>query len=75
MARLLKITGEKSPNMTQIESGNIQLTIIPADPKEILLYALNATKTQADQKHLNFEINCPKIYQKYRPTAKRPPGC
>lgn len=57
-SRLLKITGELL-NMTQIESGNIQLTIIPADPKEILLYAINATKTQADQKHLKFEINCP----------------
>jgi len=57
-SRLLKITGEML-NMTQVESGNIQLTILPSDPKEILWYAINATKTQADQKQIRFEINCP----------------
>ncbi|MBK8243208.1 MAG: HAMP domain-containing protein [Saprospiraceae bacterium] len=56
--RLLKITGELL-NMTQIESGNIQLSILPSDPKEILLFAIHATQTQADQKHIQFEINCP----------------
>lgn len=56
--RLLKITGELL-NMTQVESGNIQLTILPSDPKEILWYAINATKTQAEQKQIRFEINCP----------------
>jgi signal transduction histidine kinase len=45
--------------MTQIESGNIQLTIIPADPKEIVLYAIKSTKIQADQKQVKFEIICP----------------
>ncbi|MBC7426763.1 MAG: HAMP domain-containing protein [Bacteroidia bacterium] len=57
-SRLLKITGELL-NMTQVESGNIQLSILPSDPKEILWYAINATKTQADQKQIQFEINCP----------------
>lgn len=56
--RLLKITGELL-NMTQVESGNIQLTILPADPKEILQYSINATKTQAEQKQIKFEISCP----------------
>ncbi len=56
--RLLKFTGELL-NMTQIESGNIQLSILPSDPKEILLFAIHATQTQADQKHIHFEINCP----------------
>jgi len=56
--RLLKITGELL-NMTQVESGNIQLSILPADPKEILLYAINATQTQADQKQIKFNIECP----------------
>jgi NtrC-family two-component system sensor histidine kinase KinB len=51
--RLLKITGELL-NMTQVESGNIQLSILPSDPKEILLYAVNATKTQAEQKQISF---------------------
>ncbi|MFN4147825.1 MAG: ATP-binding protein [Runella sp.] len=56
--RLLKITSELL-NISQVESGNIQLTILPTDPKEILLSALHATKTQADQKQINFEINYP----------------
>ena len=56
--RLLKITGELL-NMTQVESGNIQLTIMPSDAKEILQYAINATKTQAEQKHIKMELTCP----------------
>lgn len=56
--RLLKITGELL-NMSQVESGNIQLSILPSDPKEILQYAVKATKTQADQKQIQFEIKCP----------------
>jgi len=56
--RLLKITGELL-NMTQVESGNIQLSILPNDPKEILLYAVNATKTQAEQKHITLKITSP----------------
>lgn len=56
--RLLKITGELL-NMTQVESGNIQLSILPTDPKEMLLYAINANKTQAEQKHINIELACP----------------
>ncbi len=54
--RLLKITGELL-NMTQVESGNIQLSILPTDPKEMLDYAINANKTQAEQKEIKFEIN------------------
>ncbi len=56
--RLLKITGELL-NMSQVESGNIQLSIQQADPKEILLYAVSTTKTQADQKQITFELDCP----------------
>ncbi len=56
--RLLKITAELL-NMTQVESGNIQLTIQTANPLEIVQYALNATQTQADQKHIVFKIDCP----------------
>lgn len=61
--RLLKITGELL-NMTQVESGNIQLSILPSDPKEILFYAMNATKTQADQKQITFEWSCPENVSK-----------
>jgi two-component system, NtrC family, sensor histidine kinase KinB len=56
--RLLKITSELL-NMTQLESGNIQLSILPSDIKEILQYAANATKTQAEQKKITFKIESP----------------
>lgn len=56
--RLLNITGELL-NMTQVESGNIQLSILPSDPKEIMQYAINATKTQADQKQIQLQLSCP----------------
>lgn len=62
--RLLKITSELL-NMTQVESGNIQLSIFPADPAEILQFAINATKTQAEQKQIKIETaveeNLPKV--------------
>ncbi|MBK8485583.1 MAG: HAMP domain-containing protein [Saprospiraceae bacterium] len=54
--RLLKITGEML-DMTQVESGNIQLSIFPTSAKEILLDAIHATKIPADQKQIKFEIN------------------
>lgn len=56
--RLLKITGELL-NITQVESGNIQLSIHPAEPKDIVIYAINATKTQAEQKQIRFKTNWP----------------
>ncbi len=56
--RLLKITGELL-NMTQVESGNIQLSLMPVDPKEILTYAVNSNKVQAEQKNIKLEISCP----------------
>jgi NtrC-family two-component system sensor histidine kinase KinB len=49
--RLLKIVGELL-NLSQVETGNIQLNIQPSDPIKILNYALDAIKTQADQKHV-----------------------
>ncbi|HLO53778.1 MAG TPA: ATP-binding protein [Saprospiraceae bacterium] len=59
-SRLLKITGELL-NMTQVDSGNIQLTILPCDPKKILSTAIDATQTQADQKLIKFEVTSPDI--------------
>lgn len=56
--RLLRITGELL-NMTQVESGNIQLNILPSSPKEILQYAINANKVQAEQRHIEMEVVCP----------------
>lgn len=56
--RLLKITGELL-NMTQVESGNIQLTVLPIDIREVVSYAIDAVQTQADQKHVRFELQQP----------------
>ncbi len=63
VTRLLKITGELL-DMTQVESGNIHLTILPTDSRDILDYALKATKTQAEQKHIKFSIDCPQSISK-----------
>lgn len=57
-SRLLKITGELL-NMSQVESGNIQLSILPSDISEIVQYAIQATQTQAAQKQVKFDIDCP----------------
>lgn len=56
--RLLKITTELL-NMTQVESGNIQLAIIPTYPSDILKYAANATKMQAELKNIKLDIKVP----------------
>ena len=52
--RLLKITAELL-NMTQVESGSIQLAVTPSDPKEIMDYAINANRTAAEQKQIRLE--------------------
>lgn len=61
--RLLKITGELL-NMTQVESGQIELGIIPSEPTEILRYAIKANKTQADEKKIELAVTAPKIISK-----------
>ncbi len=53
--RLLKIVGELL-NLSQVETGNIQLNIQPSDPKKILQYAIEAVKTQAEQKKIDLKI-------------------
>ena len=56
--RLLKITGELL-NMTQVETGSIQMSVLPSSPKEIVEYAVSANKTAAEDKHIKLEINIP----------------
>ena len=56
--RLLNLTGELL-NMAQVESGQIQLTLQPVTPFEIIDYAINALRTQADQKHLHIDLSVP----------------
>jgi signal transduction histidine kinase/HAMP domain-containing protein len=55
---LLKIISELL-NLTQIETGNIQLNIMPANLNDILNYALNTNKPLAEQKKISFEVNVP----------------
>lgn len=62
-ARLLKITGELL-NMTQVESGSIQLNTMPSEVSEIIDYAVQSTKATAEQKQITFKINIPDNFPK-----------
>ncbi|MFB9079148.1 ATP-binding protein [Flavobacterium procerum] len=53
--RLLKITGELL-NLSQLETGNIQLNIGKSNPHEIVKYAVEAVKVQADQKQIQLIV-------------------
>ena len=50
--RLLKITGELL-ELSQVETGNIQLNIEKSSPNEIAKYAIEAVKVQAEQKQID----------------------
>ena len=54
--RLLKITSELL-NMSQVETGNIQLQLKPSAPQEILQKALDAVQVKADQKNIRLLVN------------------
>lgn len=56
--RVLKITGELL-NLTQLESGNIQMNFVPTQPASIIQYAVNAVQVSASQKNLKLEITPP----------------
>jgi signal transduction histidine kinase len=56
--RLLKITGELL-NLTQVETGNIQLKIQPTSPKVVLEQSVNAVRFQAQQKNVAINIHDP----------------
>jgi len=56
--RLLKITGELL-NMTQVESGNIQLAVMASDINELITYAISANKSAAEQKQVQLQVNDP----------------
>lgn len=62
--RLLKITGELL-NMTQAETGNIQLSLLPAVPESMLQTALSNVKVLAEQKQIqlvtNVQAGLPKV--------------
>jgi len=54
--RLLKITSELL-NLAQVESGNMQLNISAVNSADIVRQALEATKTQAEQKNIKIDIS------------------
>lgn len=53
--RLLKITAEVL-NMAQVETGKIQLNFQKVAAKDIVQYAVEALKFQAEQKHIKLEL-------------------
>jgi PAS domain S-box-containing protein len=53
--RLLKITGELL-DISQLETGNIHLSIEKSNPYEIVNYAIEAVKVQAEQKQIELII-------------------
>ena len=56
--RLLRLTGELL-NMTQIESGNIQLKLQKVSPREIVANSVDVVQVQAEQKRIKFDVDCP----------------
>ena len=56
--RLLKLTGELL-NMAQVESGQIELQIRSVNPTELVQVAINALRTQAEQKKIRFTLTIP----------------
>ena len=53
--RLLKITGELL-ELSQVETGNIQLNMEKSNPYEIIHYATEAVKVKAEQKQIELVI-------------------
>lgn len=70
--RLLKITGELL-ELSQLETGNIKLTIEKSNPYEIISYATEAVKVQVEQKQIDLiietEQNLPDIKADSEKTA------
>ena len=53
--RLLKITSELL-NMSQVETGKIQLSLQKSNPSQIIDYALDAVKKEAEEKQIEIEV-------------------
>jgi NtrC-family two-component system sensor histidine kinase KinB len=70
--RLLKITYELL-DLSQVETGNIQLNFVGTRPEQILEYAIKAVKFEADQKGITIdqviEDNTPDVYADVEKTA------
>lgn len=70
--RLLKITSELL-DLSQVETGNLKLTFAITKPEEIVSYAVDAVKFQAEQKSiqlvLNYDHNLPNVNADIQKTA------
>ncbi len=56
--RLLGLTGELL-NMAQVESGQIQINLQPVPPAEIVRYAADVLRVQAEQKNIPLKLDLP----------------
>ena len=54
--RLLRITGELL-NITQVESGAIQINLISSEIKPMIEYAVNANKSAAESKNIKIDVD------------------
>ncbi|WDF54966.1 HAMP domain-containing sensor histidine kinase [Mucilaginibacter sp. KACC 22063] len=70
--RLLKITSELL-DLSQVETGNIQLNFVPSDPAAIVDYALNSVRFPAEQKSISLQVEAqpqlPKVQVDVEKTA------
>ncbi|WP_316738917.1 ATP-binding protein [Pedobacter aquatilis] len=55
--RLLKITSELL-DLSQAETGNLKLSFALTKPIDIVNYAVDAVRFQAEQKNIKLEVNC-----------------
>jgi two-component system, NtrC family, sensor histidine kinase KinB len=70
--RLLNITSELL-DLAQAETGNLQLNFVETDPDQIVAYAIEALKFQAEQKEIKLDVisseNLPKVHADIEKTA------
>jgi signal transduction histidine kinase len=70
--RLLKITSELL-DLSQVETGNIQLSFVTVEPEKIVDYALTAVRFQAEQKGVKLDFiqhkGLPRVYADVEKTA------
>ncbi|WP_432708426.1 ATP-binding protein [Pedobacter sp.] len=53
--RLLKITSELL-DLAQVETGNLELNFVKTDPREIVVYAMDTVRFQAEQRGIELEL-------------------
>lgn len=68
--RLLKITGELL-NLSQLETGNIQLNIEKSNPYTIVNYATEAVKIQAEQKQIKLIVEANEHLQNVKADSEK----